>query len=470
VLNDKQIEEIHLATMEVLQRTGVDVYNKKALRLLKDAGCLVKGNRVRFPSDLVMKCINSAPERISIYNREGKPAMTLEDHKVYYGTGSDCPYILDPFTNTRRKTVNEDIAKSNRIADYLENIDFCMSLAIASDYPQPIIDVVQLQTQIKNTTKPIVFVVQETENLNYCIETAEKIAGGADELRLKPFIIHYSEPTTPLAHPEDSIDRLMICAEKGIPIVYTPGVQAGATAPVTMAGAIVCGNAEILSGLVISQLVKPGAPLIHGGVVTIMDMKKANYSLGGSPEWYLANAAMKELSYYYKIPLFGTAGCTDAKMFDQQAAIEIGQNIMVAAMCGANLVHDIGYMECGLCACWEMIAAADEVIGLTKRFMKGIRVDDETLAVDVLDKVGPSGHFLAEEHTLKHFKDEHWDPKLFDRTYYNVWENAGGLTLGEKSKHVIEKILKEHKVPELPQGVLQDMDNILEEAKKFMIK
>jgi trimethylamine--corrinoid protein Co-methyltransferase len=143
---------------------------------------------------------------------------------------------------------------------------------------------------------------------------------------------------------------------------------------------------------------------------------------------------------------------------------------MVAAMCGANLVHDIGYMECGLCACWEMIAAADEVIGLTKRFMKGIRVDDETLAVDVLDKVGPSGHFLAEEHILKHFKDEHWDPKLFDRTYYNVWENAGGLTLGEKSKHVIEKILKEHKVPELPQGVLQDMDNILEEAKKFMIK
>ncbi|MDK2986563.1 MAG: trimethylamine---corrinoid protein Co-methyltransferase [Clostridia bacterium] len=466
VLSDKQVEEIHLATMELLQRTGVDVYNKKALKLLKEAGCLVKGNRVRFPSDLVMRCINSAPERISIYNREGKPAMTLEDHKVYFGTGSDTPYVMDPFTNERRKTVNEDIARSNRIADYLENIDFCMSLGIASDYPEDIVDVIQLHTQITNTTKPIVFVVQETRNLNYCIEMAAAVAGGEEELRLKPFIIHYSEPTTPLAHPEDSIDRLMICAEKRIPLIYTPGVQAGATGPVTIAGAMVCGNAEILSGLVIHQLVNPGAPFIHGGVVTIMDMQKANYSLGGSPEWYLANAAMKELSYYYKIPLFGTAGCTDAKVFDQQAAIEIGQNIMVAAMCGANLVHDVGYMECGLSSSWEMVVVANEIIGQVKRFMRGIRVDEETLALDVLDRIGPGGHFLGDEHTFKLFKEEHWAPKLFDRSYYNTWKMNGGLTLREKAREVVKQILENHTVPDLPQNVLNELKRILERAKK----
>lgn len=469
VLSEDQVYEIHLATLELLQRTGVDVYENNAKKILEEAGCFVKENRVRFPSDLVTRCIATAPERISIYNREGKPAMALENNKVYFGTGSDCPYVIDPYTNVRRGTVNDDIAKANKIGDCLENIDFCMSLGIASDYPQPIIDVVQLHTQITNTRKPIVFVVQETDNLKYCIELAEAVAGGADELRLKPFIIHYSEPTTPLSHPQDSIERLIICAQKSIPLIYTPGVQAGATAPVTMAGALVCGNAEILSGLVIHQLVRPGAPFIHGGVITIMDMKTANYSLGGSPEWYLANAAFKELSNFYKLPIFGTAGCTDAKIFDQQAGIEIGQNIMVAAMCGANLVHDVGYMECGLTASWEQVVVADEVIGLVKRFMKGISVNEETLALEVMDEIGPGGHFLGHEHTFKHFKEEHWRPKLLDRRYHNTWMLDGGITLGDKAKKVVKQILDKHVVPDLAPSIQEKLSQIMEKAKKDRI-
>jgi len=466
VLSDDQIYEIHLATMELLQRTGVDVFEDRAKALLKDAGCLVEGNRVRIPSSLVTKCIESAPERISIYNREGQPAMMLEDHKVFYGTGSDCPNIVDPFTGERRKTTNEDIAKSNRLADALENVDFAMSLAMASEYPVHLVDVVQLYTQITNTRKPIVFVVQDTENLMDCIDMAAAVVGGKDQLRFKPFIIHYSEPTSPLMQPKDSLERLMICAEEGIPLVYTPGIQAGATAPATLAGTLVCGNAEVLAGLVIHQLVKPGAPFIHGGVFTIMDMKHANYSLGGSPEWYLMNMAIREITSFYKLPLFGTAGCTDAKIFDQQAAAEIGQNILIAAMCGANLVHDLGYMECGLTASWEQMVVGNEIIGQVKRFMQGIRVDQETLALDVLDRVGPGGHFLGEEHTFKHFRSEHWAPKLFDRRYHSAWQADGSLTLGEKARMEVKGILEEHKVPELPQDVLQQMDDILTRAKK----
>ncbi|ATW27028.1 trimethylamine methyltransferase family protein [Candidatus Formimonas warabiya] len=465
VLSDDQVYEIHLATLELLQRTGVDIYEEQARRILKDAGCLVRGQRVRFPSDLVGKCITSAPERISIYNREGLPAMCLEGRKVYFGTGSDCPYILDPFTNVRRKTVNDDIAKSNRLADYLENVDFAMSLGMASDYPVHLVDTVQFHTQLTNTRKPIVFVVQDTENLEYCMEMAAVVAGGTEELRLKPFIISYSEPTSPLSHPKESIERLIMCAEKGIPLIYTPGAQAGATAPATLAGALVCANAEILSGLVIHQLIRPGAPFIHGGVVTIMDMKTANYSLGGAPEWYLCNVALKEISSFYKLPLFGTAGCTDAKIFDQQAAIEIGQNILIAAMCGANLVHDLGYMECGLCASWEQVVVANEIVGQVKRFMRGIRIEAETLALEVCDRVGPGGHFLGDEHTFKYFKEEHWAPSLFDRRYHSMWAAEGGLTLGEKAKQKAEQILEEHIVPDLALNVRQELDRILLKAK-----
>lgn len=466
VLSDDQVYEIHLATMELLQRTGVEVYEERAKRLLKEAGCLVTGNRVRFPSDLVMKCIQSAPERISIYNRDGQAAMMLEDHKVYFGTGSDCPNIIDPFTGERRKTVNDDIAKANRLADALENVDFAMSSAMASEYPVHLVDVVQLYTQIINTRKPIVFVVQDTENLADCIEMAAAVAGGKDQLQFKPFIIHYSEPTSPLMQPKDSLERLMICAEERIPLVYTPGIQAGATGPVTLAGTLACGNAEVLAGLVVHQLVRPGAPFIHGGVYTIMDMKCANYSLGGSPEWYLMNMAIREITSFYKLPLFGTAGCTDAKIFDQQAAAEIGQNILIAALCGANLVHDLGYMECGLSVSWEQMIVGNEIIGQVKRFMQGIRVDQETLALDILDRVGPGGHFLGEEHTFKNFKNEHWAPRLFDRRYHSAWQAEGSLTLGEKARLEIKRILEEHKVPELPQHVRQQMDNILDQAKK----
>lgn len=466
VLSEDQINEIHLATLEVMQRTGVEIFEGNARELLKRNGCLVKDKLVRFPSDLVARCITTAPERVSVYNREGKSAMLLEGDNVYFGTGSDCPYIVDSFTGKRRPTVNEDIASSNRLADALENIDFCMSLAIASEHPQRVIDVVQFVTQITNTRKPIVFVIQDTENLHYCIEIAQAIAGGEEELRFKPFAIHYSEPTSPLQHPKEALERLMICAREGMPIVYTPAVQGGATGPVTMAGSLICANAELLSGLVIHQLTREGAPFISGGVVTIMDMKTANYSLGGSPEWMLGNVALKEIQRFYKLPVFGTAGNTDSKIFDQQAALEAGQNILVSALAGSNLVHDVGYMECGLTASWDLMVAGDEMIGMVRRFMQGVPVNEETMVVDLIDKVGPGGQYLMEEHTLKHFRKEHWMPGLLDRQFYAPWEREGALTMGERAKKRVKQILETHTVPELPKSVLQRIDEIVARAKK----
>lgn len=469
VLSEDQVYEIHLATLEIMQRTGVDVYEKSARDLLKQNGCLVKDKLVRFPSDLVERCIATAPERISVYDRNGRSAMLLEGDNVYFGTGSDCPYIVDTFSGERRATVNADIAAANKIADALENIDFCMSMAIASDHPQPLIDVVQFVTQITNTTKPIVFVIQDTQNLHYCIEMARAVAGGAEELKFKPFAIHYSEPTSPLKHPKEALERVMICAREGIPIVYTPAVQAGATGPITMAGALVCANAELLSGLVIHQLTRMGAPFISGGIATIMDMKTANYSLGGSPEWMLGNVALKELTRFYKLPVFGTAGNTDSKVFDQQAALEAGQNILVSALAGSNLVHDVGYMECGLTASWDLMVAGDDMIGLVRRFMQGISVNEETLAVDIIDQVGPGGQFLMEKHTLKHLRSEHWMPRLLDRQFYAPWKKEGALTMGDRARNRVKHILETHTVPGLPEAVGQEIDQIMARVKKEIL-
>ncbi|MEW6082391.1 MAG: trimethylamine methyltransferase family protein [Bacillota bacterium] len=463
VLSIDQVEEIHRASLEVLERVGVEVYYDEALALLKAAGAHVKGNRARIPSSLVEKALRTAPSRVTLSTRDGKRSVRLEAHNIYFGTGSDCPFILDSYTGVRRKVTKDDVCKAATICDALPNIDFVMSLGLVSDVPSLSSDRHQFEAMLMNTVKPIVFTAHDLEGYNDIVDMAAASVGGLEELQANPTICLYTEPISPLKHAKESVTKLLRTAQMRIPVVYTPCVMAGATVPATLAGALVTGNAESLSGMVIHQLKNPGAPFIIGGVYTIMDMQSTIFSYG-APEFTLLHAAFADLSHYYRKPIFSTAGCTDSKIVDEQAAIEAALSCLVAAQSGANLIHDVGYIEYGSTGSYEMLVMSDEIIGMVKRIVRGIEVNDDTLAVDVIDRVGPGGHFLSEEHTLRHFKNQTWFPRLIDRNRYDQWAAMGATTMGERTKAKVQEILATHKPLAVPDAGLKAIEGIVSRA------
>lgn len=464
VLSDSQIDEIHRATLEVLRRTGVVVRVEQIRSRLKDAGCWVDGERVFIPPHLVEWAIRSAPKRVVLCDRNGEPRMHLEGRKGYYGTGSDTPFLIDPESGERRKAELDDIRAVARLVDGLEHIDFLMCMGIASDVSESISDLHHFKAMVENTEKPIVYTAWNRANLEDIIEMAEAVAGGEQELRRKPFCALYSEPISPLTHAEESGEKLLYIAGKGLPVVYTPGMQIGGTAPVTLAGALVQANAEQLSGLLICQLIREGAPVICGGGILFMDMAQGLISYA-APEFMLAMTAFSELCQHYDLPIFSFSGCSDAKMFDEQAAAEGAMWMMLTALSGGNLIHDVGYIESGLTASYDQIAAMDEIAGLVKRFMQGLTVSEETLAVEVIDRVGPMGHYLADDHTFAHFR-ENWLPSLFDRSTYADWQAQGGLSLRERVRARVLEILKEHEPKPLSGELMSRMESVISRAEE----
>jgi trimethylamine--corrinoid protein Co-methyltransferase len=283
------------------------------------------------------------------------------------------------------------------------------------------------------------------------------IAGSEEAFLRAPFIIHYSEPVSPLLHYDPAIEKLIYCAEKGIPLVYYPAPMAGGTAPATFAGVIVQGSAESLSGLVLAQLVRPGAPFIYGAFTTIMDMSTTIFSYG-APEMSLMAAAMAQLAQFYGLPFFGTAGCTDAKFPDPQAAAEAAFSCLSSALAGANLVHDSGWLDHGSVASPAYMVLVNEVLYMVRQFLQGLAVNEETLAVDIIDKVGPGGHYLNEEHTLRHFR-EVWYSELFDRAMLDQWKQKGGKRFEERLREATQKAMAHTPAP-LPAEVLRELDRM----------
>lgn len=460
VLSDEQVQEIHFASLEILERTGVIVLEQEAQSLLVDAGARTdNNNKFWIPSYLVESAIRTVPKRVTLCDRDGSRNVKLEGNKSYFGTGSDCPNILDSFTGARRRMTKEDVAQAARLCDYLPNIDFIMSLGLISDVPWEIYDKQQFETMMLNTKKPIVFTATDRSGMEGIVKMASLVAGGEENLKKNPFICLYAEPVSPLKHVETALRKLLFAAEKEIPALYTTGGMAGATLPVTLAGALAVSNAEILCGLVIHQLKKPGAPFISGGVLSIMDMQTTNFSYG-APEFYLMSAGMADLCHYYGLPIYSTAGCSDSKVVDQQAAVEASISCMITALSGANLIHDIGYLESGLTGSFEMIVLTDEILNMVKRIMRGIPVTSETLALDTIDRVGPGGQYISDEHTYLNFKKEFWFPRLINRQRYEPWVNGGSKTLGDRLNVEVKRILGEHQPDPIPEKLAKEIHTI----------
>jgi len=465
LLTPEQIKSIHTATLELLETVGVDVHHDEARQLLADSGCrLTGGHRVRIPNWLVETAIQSAPSRVTIYDRLGNEAMRLEGRRVHYGLGTDLIQTYDLETGQLRPSRLKDVAIAAHIADYLEHIDFLGSYALPGDSPANLIYVDSFKTELENSVKPIFYTAAGLADITYINAMAAAVVGGEAVLREKPIHIHYSEPLSPLTHSFGAVEKLLYCADHGIPVNYTPGMMSGASVPVTLAGAITVGNAEALSGLVMHQLRAKGAPIISGFGTSTLDMRTST-CIYGCPEYRLALSACADLYHYYGLPMWGTAGVSDANCLDQQAGMEWSISIMADAMHGANLVHDIGYLGQGLIGHPAGLVMCDEIISYVKRFMRGFELDDSHIGLDVIREVGPGGDFLATEQTMQKFKTEHWLPTQCNRDNLDTWLMKGGKDWAETCTEKAREILKTHTPKPLSDTAADTMAEIHREAE-----
>lgn len=445
VLSDSQIKEIHLASCEILERTGTLIHTEEARNLLHSHGAKIENNGlVKIPSHLVDKALATVPERFVLCNREGERKYRMETGKTHFSPLVDNIDIIDSKTRERRPYVAKDATIMAKLMDYTRHMDVVQVGAFAADLPPEIVDRVNVREMFFNQRKAISFSPNGPDALLDIIEMAAIVAGGHEELRLNPRMIKLGEPISPLVHDDHAIQELMICAKHGMPIVYYPIPMGGATAPATSAGLLAQGHAESLTGIVIHQLINPGAPFLYGGVATVMDMKSTVCVYGG-PELYLQCAALADIATYFNLPFWGTAGCTDTKVLDPQGAAEIGMSCLLAVMTGANLVHDVGLLDQASLVDPSTILFCDEVIDHVKHFMKGIHLSDENFALDEINSVGAGGNYLTSKHTLTHFRN-FWNPTYFTRPAMGVKE--GNDLMAALNAKVLE-IEENYEVPPL---------------------
>lgn len=459
VLSDDQIWEIKRAAFEVLEKVGCQVLHEGALKLLERAGAIVKGDRVKVPQYIVEECIRTAPKGFTIYDRSGNRAMEVEGRKSYYGTSTASPNTKDALTGEIHETRVVDIALGAKVANALPNIDWVMPMGSSQDVPPLAADVHEFEAVVTNTTKPIVFIGYSPGGVELVFEMAAEVAGGLDQLRERPFVLLYPEPISPLIFPADVVGRMFVAADLGMPQIPGPVAQPGATSPVTLAGAVAQLIAEGLMSLTLIQLRRPGAPCFLGANVGVFDMVTTKLCMA-APEVSLGLAAQAEVAQSFGLPTWGLAGAADSKVLDAQAGIESTFSILAQGLAGLNLIHDVGYMEMGMVCSTEMLVLGNEVIGMAKRFIRGIEVNAETLARSVIEQVGPGGHYLQEDHTYKHFRDHLWMPTLLARQSYDDWQQAGSKDMAQRVHEKVIELVESHEVPPLPDKTVAALEQL----------
>ncbi len=465
VLSEEQIKSLHEATLDILADTGVFVENPEAMDLLYQNGAKVKDNRVYIPERLLNKALESVPNQIRLYDRNGEPRLEVHGSNVYFGGWVENLYIYDMENGKLRSPVLDDLEYTAIICDRAANIDWLSWAGQVSDVPPPIRDAMIFRKILSYTLKPYVTTTTDENALKDIIDMAAIVAGGYDELKAKPFIANASEPVSPLHLSATGVKKLLMCAEYGIPICYYPMPAAGSTAPCFPAGPLVIGNAEVLAGLVIHQLHTPGAPFIYGNIPGVMDMKTMVVSYG-APELILCLSAMADLGHWYNLPVYGTAGCGDSMEIDGQLGAEYALTIQNALLSRANLVHDPGILGAGIFGGAEAIVFADEIIGMVKHISQGIEISPRTLDAAVIHEIGARGNFLTHPSTVENYRS-FWYPDVFTREPAQTWLSKDDRPdLRSRLRSRAKELVRAHEI----QPLGKDVESALKEIEVRMQK
>ena len=462
-LTEDSIIKIDRTVMRVIEEVGFEVNSEAALNLFEEAGAWVdrKERRVRLPQAKARKLIGIAPPEVRLCGQEEKHDIFLGGNRVYTGTGGTALYIYEPASKQNRPATLEDLKLIARLVNRLDNIHLFMLPTYPNELPIEQVDANRFFAGLDNTTKHIMGGVYTLGGIKQVLRIAEIAAGSAEELVKRPLISMIGCSISPLKMDANYGDLVVEIAQRGIPLVCPAEPLCGATSPITLAGNLVIQTADSLMGVMLTQIVKPETPVIFGSVATNTDLRNLNY-LAGSVEMGLLNAAGAQMAQFYHLPFYATGGMTDSKVLDAQSGYESAISNLLCALAGANFIHDAaGMMEFALTACYEKFVIDNEILGMVMRAVDGIKVNDDTLAFDLIKEVGPGGNFVAAKHTRRFMRREHYQPTLSDRNSREEWEANGGKAIWQKAGEKARRLIAEHKY-KLPVEVRQ---NILSEIK-----
>ena len=447
-LTEGQVQRIHQAALSILERTGVQIEEPEALRLFEEAGATVDrtASRVRIPGALVEDAVDWAPSRVVLAGRDPRWDLELEGARVHIGTGGAALKVVDMETGEPRPAVLRDVAELARLVDVLDNVHFYLVPVYPTELDKDVVDIHTYYTSLSNTSKHVQAGVYSVQGIRDTVAMCERIAGGPESLRERPIVSFITSwMVSPLLFATEVSTLLIETCRQRIPVVLSAAPMAGSTAPVTLAGMLAQLTAEQLSGVVLTQLAQRGAPLLLGPIPATADMKTGRY-LAGSAEFGLTNAAMAQMAQFYALPIYNSAGMTDAKVPDVQAGFEKAMSAVLAALAGSNFIHHAaGMLENMNMVAPEQFVIDNEILGMAMRVVRGVEIDDETLALDVIDEVGPGGHYLLSDHTVRHMRSEFYYPSdVIDRQGWETWQQDGALDAQERAKIIARDILAHH--------------------------
>jgi trimethylamine--corrinoid protein Co-methyltransferase len=462
VLTDGEVNEIHQASLEVLERTGVVFKGDEALKVFGEHGAEVDGNRVRLSPQLVERMVKQAPKEVVLHAKDPEWDVHLGQGKIHCTNAFGATWVYDLDTGEPRKATLEDLGRFVRLADRMENVHYVLTQVVPQDVPGELLDIYSPYTVMKNTRKNAHISLETAAFLDEVMEMGRITSRETDDGDVPTYSLGGC-PNTPLVFEEAVLLRLMRAAEDNVPFFLVSGGFAGGSTPVTLAGTLVVQNAELLAGIALSQLVNPGAPLIYGTFSCAMDMATGKSVLGG-PELSLMNAASQQLCDFYGLPFgYGTGGIPDSPVADLQAGMEKTSTTLFAALAGVEVIHDgaSGLLGSGMITSYEQMVMDNEMCNMVGRLLQGIEVNPDTLAVDLIHQVGPGGNFLATDHTYEHFRREHYLPKVLNREPTTAMFEGGVKDMAQRAKEKARELLAEEGSSPLSKEKEEAMERIL---------
>ncbi|MCD4775208.1 MAG: trimethylamine methyltransferase family protein [Candidatus Aegiribacteria sp.] len=470
LLSDELIERIISEARDILCDLGVEIHNDGVLSMLSDHGATVgmRENHVFLTPDIIDKALETAPDSVELYDVMGRQTHDLRDHNVYFTPGSAAINILDPSSGEIRKPSTADYVDYAKLMSGLDNIASQSTAFIPADVHERISDSYRLFLSLLYCEKPVVTGAFTIDAFNVMKDLQLAIRGSRDALKKRPLTIFSCCPTAPLKWSDVTSQNLVDCANHFIPVEYISMPLSGFMAPVTLVGSIVQHAAETLSGVVLSQLTQPGTPIIYGGSPAAFDVRYETTPMG-AVETQMIDCANNEIGKYLNLPTQAYIALSDAKQLDAQAGLETSMGATLAALSGINSISGPGMLDFESCQSLEKLVVDNEICGMTLRLTRGIEPKEDFPSIPIFEELLRDKHLLIANHTRKYLHDEHYFPgAVIDRANSSRWMEEGSLSIGDRAKMEIERLLKAWKPTELPDDVLAEMTGLMKkEAAKY---
>ncbi len=468
ILSEPMVDQVIHEAMELLQDPGVRVHNEDALTLLADAGAGVDraGRVARIPETIVRRALETAPNEFYLYGLDGKQAVHYGGDSVQFDPGSAALSILDSRTQRQRTPVTTDFVRFVKLVEMLPQIDAQSTAMVCGDVPNEIGDLYRLYLALNFMRKPVVTGAFRKDTWWTMREMLAAVAGSSAALAEKPIAVFDVCPSPPLLWSDLTCQNLIDCARNGIPAELVSMPLAGATAPVTLAAAVVQHAAECLSGVAIGQLAKPGSPIVWGGSPAAFDMRAGTTPMGDIGTW-LIDCAYTQVGKALRLPTHAYLGMSDAKMVDAQCGLESAGGTILAALAGVNMVSGAGMLDFESCQSLEKLVLDAEAIGMAKRLIAGIEAREEPIALTLMRKLGHRAEYLADPHTLKWFSKELYLPsEVIDRGSLDAWERKGSKSALQRAGERVDQLTAKYRQPEFSTEICAEIRSITKAAAR----